>query len=58
MIIVIDAEGTIQYESPSTQNVLGYTIGSREGANGFHFIHPDDVERVREARDRKDFRGP
>ena len=46
IITVLDAEGTIRYESPSVERVLGYSPEDRVGRNAFDYIHPDDLERV------------
>ncbi len=43
---VLDAEGTIMFDSASTQRILGYPAGFFIGRKGFDFIHPDDRERV------------
>ncbi|MBN1265054.1 MAG: PAS domain S-box protein [Anaerolineales bacterium] len=44
MIWIADADGTITFESPSTQKILGYESGWLTGRNGFNYIHPDDLE--------------
>jgi diguanylate cyclase (GGDEF)-like protein/PAS domain S-box-containing protein len=46
-ITILDAEGTVLYESPSVERVLGYAAEEMVGASVFEFIHPDDVERVK-----------
>jgi PAS domain S-box-containing protein len=47
VVSVLDAEGTVVYESPAAQRVLGYAPGERLGRAAFSYMHPDDVERVR-----------
>ena len=42
IIVVLDAEGTITYESPAVERVLGFTPEERLGMNAFDLIHPDD----------------
>ena len=42
VISMLDAEGTIIYESPSHQSVLGYDSGELMGKNAFDYVHPDD----------------
>ena len=50
MITVSDPTGRIIYASPTTERVSGYTADELQGTNPFmDSIHPDDVERCREA---------
>ena len=42
VITVLDEAGTIQYQSPSVTQVLGYEPGELLGENGFELVHPDD----------------
>ncbi|NQT73380.1 MAG: PAS domain S-box protein [Chloroflexi bacterium] len=42
-IIVIDADGIIQYRSPSAEKLIGYIPEEYLGFNAFDFVHPDDV---------------
>ncbi len=44
VISVIGLDGTITFESPSSQEVFGHT--GRIGQNSFDLIHPDDVEYI------------
>jgi PAS domain S-box-containing protein len=44
LITVIDAQGTILYESLSGERTLGYAPGELVGRNALEFIHPDDRE--------------
>ncbi|HEX2739427.1 MAG TPA: PAS domain S-box protein, partial [Rubrobacter sp.] len=46
IILVLDAEGIIRYESPAVERVLGYSPEERVGINAFERIHPDDRARV------------
>lgn len=39
---VVEADGTVAYASPSSQNVLGFSPEELEGENAFDFIHNDD----------------
>ena len=48
IIVVLDADGTILYESPAIERVLGFTPEERLGANAFSFLHPEDRESVAE----------
>ncbi len=54
MVIQTDASGIIEYASPSCWSVLGYTPETLLGCSLYFWIHPDDVERVREAIDTVD----
>jgi PAS domain S-box-containing protein len=49
LITVIDADGTIQYASPSHERVLGYPPTALQRCCLYEVIHPDDVARVRSA---------
>ena len=44
IITVFDQDGTIKYESPAVESVLGYTVEERIGRNIFMdpIVHPDD----------------
>jgi diguanylate cyclase (GGDEF)-like protein/PAS domain S-box-containing protein len=46
-ITILDANGTVLYESPSVERVLGYAPEEMVGASVFEFIHPDDAPRVK-----------
>ncbi|MDQ1395465.1 MAG: hypothetical protein QOG64_724, partial [Acidimicrobiaceae bacterium] len=43
VIVVLDVEGKILYESPSVTSVLGYGFDERVGQSSFDYIHPDDI---------------
>jgi len=47
MISILDSDGTIRYESPSVQKVLGYSSGERLGRNALEALHPDDAPRLK-----------
>ena len=49
MVLILEADGTIRYESPSVERVLGYKPEERVGNKAFDLIHPDDVEHVSRA---------
>ena len=49
MISVVDGEGVIHYQSPSTPRLLGYPVGAMLGRPAGEFIHPDDWAKVGEA---------
>ncbi len=48
IITILDAAGTVRYESPSIERVLGYAPEELVGADPFALIHPDDVIRIRD----------
>jgi PAS domain S-box-containing protein len=43
---VVDAEGRIQYESPSIEQTLGYVAGTRVGKPALELVHPEDRPRM------------
>ncbi len=43
VITVLDSAGTILYESPSIEQVLGYKPEELLGRNAFELVHPDDL---------------
>jgi len=45
-VSILAADGTLLYESPSSNPTLGYQPGEFLGRNLFKLIHPDDHERV------------
>jgi two-component system, cell cycle sensor histidine kinase and response regulator CckA len=48
IVTVISEDGTILYESPAVERVLGYSAArERIGRNLFDYIHPDEVELFR-----------
>ena len=48
LITVVVLDGTIQYESPSIEHLLGYTPEELIGTNAFGLIHPDDRKQLME----------
>lgn len=49
IIGVLDTDGTMRYQSPSIEHLLGYAPAELGGKNAFELIHPDDAERLEEA---------
>ena len=47
MITILDAGGTILYESPSIERVLGYRPEERVGKHAFELIHPGDLSKAK-----------
>lgn len=46
---VLELDGTIRYENPSVERVLGYSVGERIGKNVWDFLHPDDLAKAFDA---------
>jgi diguanylate cyclase (GGDEF)-like protein/PAS domain S-box-containing protein len=47
VITILDSDGTIRYDSPAIEHLLGYEQGERVGRPTFEYVHPEDVERVK-----------
>src|SRR5918998_539638 len=45
LITVLEEDGTIRYESPTIERILGYLPEERIGKNAFDYLHPDDEDR-------------
>jgi PAS domain S-box-containing protein len=45
-IVILDAQGTVQYESPSIQRTVGYDARERVQRHAAELVHPDDVARM------------
>lgn len=45
MVTVIEADGTIRYQGPALERVLGYRPEEHAGRNVYEFLHPEDVAR-------------
>ncbi|MDQ3999542.1 MAG: PAS domain S-box protein, partial [Actinomycetota bacterium] len=46
LITLLEEDGTISYESPTIERILGYLPEERIGKNAFDYAHPEDRERV------------
>jgi PAS domain S-box-containing protein len=46
VITILGADGTILYESPSIERILGYRSEDLVGRNILDYVHPEDLERV------------
>ena len=44
IVTILEADGTIRYQSPSIERVLGYRPEDLTGENAFDNIHPEDIE--------------
>lgn len=49
LITILDADGTIRFESRSIARELGHAPEDYVGKNAFDFVHPDDAPRVMQA---------
>jgi len=49
IIVLLDAEGIIRYETPAVERLLGYKPAELIGTNIVERLHPDDVSKVIEA---------
>lgn len=47
LISILDADGTVRYQSPSVERLLGYAPGEMDGSNSFDRVHPEDAPRLR-----------
>ncbi len=46
LVTLLSANGTIRYQSPAIERILGYGQGETIGDNAFGHVHPDDLSRV------------
>ena len=49
VVAILNADGTLSYVSPAVETMLGYAPEEVIGTGVFDYVHPDDVERAREA---------
>jgi two-component system, cell cycle sensor histidine kinase and response regulator CckA len=47
VIVILDPDGTIRYESPNHERLFGWKAEDLVGRNAYDFIHPDDMESAR-----------
>ena len=47
VVTILKPDGTIMFESPALERILGYTPEELVGRNVFEFIHPGDIEMIR-----------
>jgi PAS domain S-box-containing protein len=52
IVSVLDPDGTYQYQSTSSERILGYDPEELIGENVFEYVHPEDRERVVRSFDR------
>jgi PAS domain S-box-containing protein len=41
-VVLLNANGEVLYQTPSTEKITGYSLTERRGLNRLDFIHPDD----------------
>ena len=46
LTVLLDAEGHLEYISPSVEEVTGYEPRELRGESGFEYVHPEDRERL------------
>lgn len=46
IVTILEAKGTIRYESPAIERVLGWNGAEMEGRDLFEFVHPEDSARI------------
>ncbi len=49
LITLLDADGTIRYQSLAIERILGYSSDELLGKNGLDYVHPKDLRRVEKA---------
>jgi diguanylate cyclase (GGDEF)-like protein/PAS domain S-box-containing protein len=47
LILVVDAAGTVQYGSPSLEEMLGVRSEGTVGSDLLQFLHPEDISKIR-----------
>jgi diguanylate cyclase (GGDEF)-like protein/PAS domain S-box-containing protein len=47
LITILEVDGTVRYDSPAIERMLGYGPEERVGSSTFDYIHPEDVARVK-----------
>jgi PAS domain S-box-containing protein len=46
IVVLLSLDGSIRYQSPATERVLGYSPEDLEGVNVLEIVHPEDRERA------------
>jgi PAS domain S-box-containing protein len=49
IIRILDKNGLIAFDAPSSSQILGYPEGSLIGKNPLDFVHPDDKQKVKDS---------
>src|SRR4051795_4119111 len=48
-LLLAEADGTIRYAGPATEEILGYSPDELTGRNTFDLVYPEDVGRIQTA---------
>ncbi len=49
VVSILDTDGIILYQSPSAEAIVGYTYDEVVGTSILYFVHPADIDRVKQA---------
>ncbi|MBD1864409.1 MULTISPECIES: PAS domain S-box protein [Trichocoleus] len=49
IIAILEADGTVRYQSPAVERIMGHSPQELVGRNALELIHPEDVEHVAQA---------
>nr|WP_290226651.1 PAS domain S-box protein [Trichocoleus desertorum] len=49
IIAILEADGTVRYQSPAVEHIMGHSPQELVGRNALELIHPEDVEYVAQA---------
>ena len=49
LVTLMEATGSVSYQSPAIEQMLGYSPEELIGQNAFDYVHPDDLQRVESA---------
>ena len=47
IVTLLGTDGTLRYQSPSVERILGYRPEEMVGENAFDYVHPEDLRQVR-----------
>jgi diguanylate cyclase (GGDEF)-like protein/PAS domain S-box-containing protein len=47
IVTLLGTDGTVRYQSPSVERIIGYRPEEQVGENVFDYVHPEDLRRVR-----------
>ncbi len=48
MVFIHSLDGTIEYASPSTERIIGFSPADLVGKSPYAYMHPEDINRVKE----------
>jgi diguanylate cyclase (GGDEF)-like protein/PAS domain S-box-containing protein len=49
LITILEADGTVRFDSPAVERMLGYEPDERVGTSAFDYMHPEEVPPVKRA---------